>query len=123
MNNLKNKGNIGENIACEYMVKNGYKHIESNYHSRYGEIDIIAEDDKYIVFVEVKTRKSNTVYSGLEAVDSRKATKIMRTAFEYLAKNMTTKQPRFDIITVELIGGKIKHYINAFSEDDCNALF
>ena len=65
---MNETGKKGENYVSEYLKEKGFKIIYRNYHSRYGEIDIICEDEKYIVFVEVKVRKRNSLVKGLEAV-------------------------------------------------------
>ena len=123
MNKSKYVGNLGKKIALNYMIKNGFCHICSNYHSRYGEIDIICENEKYIVFVEVKSRKKGTCYKGVEAVDKNKRLKIIKTAFDYVLKNSIEKQPRFDVIEVEFPSQKIVYYENAFSGDEYDEFF
>ncbi|MEG1061810.1 MAG: YraN family protein [Oscillospiraceae bacterium] len=97
----ENIGRIGEQTASVFLKANGYKIIAMNYHSRFGEIDIIASDDKYIVFAEVKTRAVNALVSGEEAVDRRKQLKLTTTANRYLQANPTDLQPRFDVIVIE----------------------
>lgn len=123
MNRSKEIGNLGEKLAVEFLLRSGFKHVASNYHSRYGEIDIICENEKYIVFVEVKSRKKGTNYPGVEAIDRSKRAKILKTSFDYLLKNPTEKQPRFDVIEVEFPSQKITHYENAFSGDECGEFF
>ena len=126
-NNNKDLGCLGERCAKEYMEKKGFKELVHNYHSRYGEVDIILEDEKYIVFVEVKSRGAKKMFSGAEAVDINKRVKIIKTALMFLSNNVTAKQPRFDVIEVRLSpSGKakvIKHYENAFDGDEYDAFF
>lgn len=119
----KKIGDLGEKLALDYLLENGFKCVSNNYHSRYGEIDIICENEKYIVFVEVKSRKKGTNYPGVEAVDRSKRAKILKTSFDYLLKNPTEKQPRFDVIEVEFPSQKITHYENAFSGDEYGEFF
>ena len=57
-------GEYGEIIAARYLRKHGYIIVEGNYHSKFGEIDLVVEDKKYVVFVEVKTRSEGMKYSG-----------------------------------------------------------
>lgn len=117
---IKEKGTRGENFACEYLRKLGYEITDRNWHSRYGEIDIIARKDEYIVFVEVKTRQYNTMISGAEAVNYRKQKKIAMTAAMYLLDFEEELQPRFDVIEVQLSGENvcgIKHYESAFNTE------
>lgn len=123
MNRTKKIGNLGEKLALDYLLKNDFKHICSNYHSRYGEVDIICENEKYIIFVEVKSRKKGTEYRGVEAVDRNKRIKILKTSFEYLLKNPTEKQPRFDVAEIEFPSRKITYYENAFSGDEYDEFF
>ena len=70
-------GNLGEDFAGNYFKKKGFS-VVRNYHSRYGEIDIIAENEEYVLFVEVKTRKADTMLSPVESVNFRKQQKIIR---------------------------------------------
>lgn len=66
------KGKLGESKVCEYLAERGYTISARNYRIKGGEIDIIAENGDYIAFVEVKTRKPDSMVSGFEAVDRRK---------------------------------------------------
>ena len=115
----KKIGNIGEDAAAIYLQKHGFEIIKRNYFSRYGEIDIIAKKDKYIVFVEVKTRKENAQSKACEALTYSKKNKIVKTAMIYLLYNPVDLQPRFDFIEVETdkFSGNVKfidHIKNAF---------
>ena len=98
----KNKlsGAWGEALAAEYLRKKRYQLIASGYHSRYGEIDLIARDKKFLVFVEVKLRKNPDFANAREYVDRRKQDKIRMTASLYLSENPTRLQPRFDVIEI-----------------------
>lgn len=110
-------GKSGELTAARYLRKNGYKIITANYRCRLGEIDIIAETEKYICFVEVKTRDENFKISPADAVGISKRKKIILTAQLYLAQNETELQPRFDIVEVITKSdkiSKINHIKNAF---------
>ena len=93
-------GAWGETCAAEYLRKKRYKLLAAGYRSRYGEIDLIVSNRKYLVFVEVKLRKSDKFASAFEFVDSRKQERIRTTAAIYLAENPTVLQPRFDVIEV-----------------------
>ena len=112
-------GKFGEDRAVGFLKKNGYTVIARNYRCRVGEIDIIAEKDEYLVFVEVKTRKNDRFGQAREFVTYSKQQKIRRTAQLYLALHETDKQPRFDVIEVYIPGGifggvTIHHLENAF---------
>lgn len=115
-------GALGERAAADYLLKNGFTVTDKNYRCRYGEIDIIAADSHYIVFVEVKTRKDNSLFAGREAVDARKQTKLIKTASIYLGShNVGELQPRFDVAEVVLYNQKdfkikeINYIENAFT--------
>lgn len=106
----------GEEKAARYLKKQGYKIIAKNFQTRFGEIDIIAENKEYIIFVEVKARGENSIAQPKEFVDLRKQRKIIRTAEIYLAENPTEKQPRFDVVEIKKENGKtnLNHIPNAF---------
>ena len=93
-------GAWGEAVAAEFLRKKHYKIIANGYHSRFGEIDLIAENRKYLVFAEVKLRKSSRFAQAREYVDSRKQDRIRVTASIYLSENPTRLQPRFDVIEI-----------------------
>ena len=97
-NNLA--GAWGESLAAEYLRKKRYKLLAAGYRSRFGEIDLIVSDRKFLVFVEVKLRKSSQFAKALEYVDRRKQDRIRTTAQMYLAQNPTVLQPRFDVIEI-----------------------
>lgn len=109
----------GENAASKFLVKQGYEIVIRNYHSRFGEVDIIAQNEKNIIFVEVKTREKNTKFSAKEAVDVQKQKRIAKTALLYLSEHHVNLQPRFDVIEVLVekksdLFIKINHIENAF---------
>ena len=105
-------GRRGEEFAAEYYRKLGYTVSEMNFHSRYGEIDVIAENEFQIVFCEVKTRSSNTRTNPREAVDLKKQQKLTLTAFKYLEKTGCEKIPRFDVFEVWMNEGRVYKYNN-----------
>lgn len=121
-------GRLGEKKAQIYLFKNGYKIIETNFHSRRGEIDIIAQKGDVIAFVEVKTRANNSLIDPVEAVDKTKAKKIIVTAQKYLTDKNIDLQPRFDVCEVMFnrfdMSFKVINYIkNAFSQEGDYAVF
>lgn len=93
-------GAWGEAVAAQYLQKKRYRLIASGYRSRYGEIDLIVQSRKYLVFVEVKLRKSDRFALAKEFVDYRKQERIRSTALMYLQQFPTELQPRFDVIEV-----------------------
>ena len=113
-------GAWGEAVAAEYLRKKHYKIIASGYHSRFGEIDLIARNRKYLIFVEVKLRKSSNFAQAREYVDTRKQDRLRLTASIYLSQNPTNLQPRFDIIEIyapegmATISPEIYHMEDAF---------
>lgn len=100
--NLGAAGQFGEEFTAKYLKKHGYKIIEQNYHSRYGEIDIIAVKNSVIAFVEVKTRTEGARYMPREAVDFYKQQKCIKTAQLFLTQQYTEYQPRFDVSEILL---------------------
>ena len=115
----KEIGNKGEDYTVKYLKKHGYKIIERNYLKRYGEIDIIAENKEYLVFVEVKTRSTNAIARGCEAVNHHKRRCLTKTARVFLSEYDTDKFCRFDISEVYVFSDTLKlqslNYIeNAF---------
>ena len=109
-------GKTSEIIAANYLKKKGYKILKTNYKNKIGEIDIIAKDKDYIVFVEVKARMSRAFGDPLEAIDEQKQWKIRSVANIYLMQNKQTEANcRFDAIAI--LGEKdedIRHIENAF---------
>ena len=93
-------GKWGEAEAAKYLRNKKYKIIGANYKTRFGEIDIIAENKKYIVFVEVKLRKSSEYAEAFEFVTEKKQSRIRTTAEAWLAQNDTDKCVRFDVIEI-----------------------
>ena len=100
MGRSKLTGAWGEAIAAEYLRKKHYRIVASGYHSRFGEIDLIVRNQKYLVFVEVKLRKNGTFASARSYVNRQKQDKIRMTASIYLSENPTHLQPRFDVIEI-----------------------
>ena len=100
MKSNKLTGAWGEALAAEYLRKKRFKILASGYACRFGEIDLIAADRQYLVFVEVKLRKSGSFAKAMEYVDRRKQDRIRVTASLYLSQNPTTLQPRFDVIEI-----------------------
>ena len=117
-NNLA--GAWGEAKAAEYLRKKRYTLVAAGYRSRFGEIDLIVQDRKYLVFVEVKLRKSGSFAKALEYVDRRKRDRIRITASIYLSDHPTELQPRFDVIEIyapegtATISPQIYHMEDAF---------
>lgn len=115
--NLMNKRELGTNyekMACDYLESKEYKIIERNFRTYKGEIDIIASDKEYLVFVEVKFRAKNSFGYSAEAVGVHKQGIIYRVAECYLTLHTEycNKPCRFDVIAID--NNEINHIVNAF---------
>ena len=124
----KTIGDKGEEFAVKHLKKQGYKIVVRNYRKRYGEIDIIAENKEYIVFVEVKTRHENSMTQPVDAVDMRKRMRLIKTASAFLSENETEKFCRFDVCEVYVKSENLKlisiNYIeNAFEQENGYAYY
>lgn len=97
------KGKFYEIKAIEFLRLKGYEILECNFRSRFGEIDIVAQDNKFTSFVEVKARAERSFFSPQEAVDEAKKAKIRKTALFYTA-GRADKYYRFDVL--EIIQGQ-----------------
>lgn len=93
-------GAWGEAVAAEYLRKKRYRIVATGYRCRYGEIDLIVQDRRYLVFVEIKLRRSNRFAEAREFVDTRKQERLRATASLYLDQFPTELQPRFDVVEV-----------------------
>ena len=113
-------GAWGEATAAAYLQKKKYKLEAAGFRCRYGEIDLIVSNKKYLVFVEVKLRKSNRFAEAKEFVDGRKQNRIRTTAEFYLSRYPTSLQPRFDVIEIyapqgrQTLAPQIHHMEDAF---------
>jgi len=108
-----NLGKKGEKISIEFLKKQGYKIVETNYRCSVGEIDIVAKDKDVLCFVEVKTRKSDEYGLPEEAVDRHKQRKLVKVALAYLEEKKVYGQDlRFDVVSV--YPGHIKLIKDAF---------
>ena len=112
-------GRFGERQAAAYLRRKGYKITELNFSCRAGEIDVIAENEKYLVFAEVKLRKNADFGEAREFVTAAKQRRIITTAQMWLCTHESEKQPRFDVIEVYAPEGergsvRVNHIENAF---------
>jgi len=100
-------GRTGENIAADYLERNGYKIICRNFKCRFGELDIIAEKEDVLFFVEVKTASSNSFHYPEEAVTFRKRGHMAKSA-EYFLGDYPDDPPawQFDILAITLFPGQ-----------------
>lgn len=119
-------GRLGEESVCKYLTQRGYTITARNYRIKGGEIDIIAENGDYIAFVEVKSRKPDSLVSGFEAVNKRKRGLIIKTASDYCCKHPCVLQPRFDVAEVTIENGRvlsIDYISNAYDTTGYNFIF
>jgi putative endonuclease len=110
-------GKTGEKLAAAHLVEAGYRIIEQNYHCCFGEIDIVAEEKDTLVFVEVKSRRSDAYGSPQLAVGREKQKKISRIALHYLSEHHLRHRPaRFDVVAVKLLpaGDRVELIRDAF---------
>jgi putative endonuclease len=99
-NDKKLLGAFGEDAACAYLRKKGYKLVGRNFSCRLGEIDIIAQNRRYVVFVEVKLRKNDHFAPAAEFVTPAKQRRVIAAAQLWLTRSPSRLQPRFDVIEV-----------------------
>lgn len=93
-------GKWGEQLVANYLRQRGWRLRETNYRCRLGEIDLIAENQSYLIFVEVKLRKNDRFGCAREAVDHKKQKNLRAAAEMYLSEQSTELQPRFDVAEV-----------------------
>lgn len=114
-------GRWGEAAAADFLKRKGYRLVAAGWQCRYGEIDLIVENRQYLVFAEVKLRKSAGFAAAREFVDARKQERLRTSAELYLSQYPTALQPRFDVVEVYAPQGmqtkrpEIVHWENAFS--------
>lgn len=116
-------GKKGEKVAIKYLKKKGNKIIKKNYWTSFGETDIIAENETFIVFIEVKTRRLTSNIPPSANVTFEKQQKLLKSGFQYIKINNIEKQPRFDVIEVLLTANSLKvesinHLKNAFIQNN-----
>ena len=113
--NKRQTGADYEALAARWLQEQGYEILEKNYRCRQGEIDLIARDGRYLVFIEVKYRKGSRAGHPAEAVDVRKQRRISRSAAYYCYEHRIpeTQACRFDVIGI--LDGKTEHIKDAFA--------
>lgn len=110
-------GKRGEDIAVAYLKSKGYRILQRNYKCLFGEIDIVAKDGNTVVFVEVKSRKSEDFGDPQTAVGWEKKKKISRVSLKYLdEKHLYPCDARFDVVAIKMLpaGNKVELIQNAF---------
>ncbi len=97
---MPKNGALGEAFAAEYLQKQGYAILETNFRTRFGEIDIIAQKGDVLAFVEVKTRAATMLAAPEAAVTFAKQKKLIMAAMQYLQMHPVDLQPRFDVVAI-----------------------
>jgi putative endonuclease len=113
----KRTGKKGEELAALYLAEKGYHIIERNYRCRFGEIDIVAQEGETLVFVEVKSRRSDSYGDPQLAVNREKRKKISLISLAYLSeKRLQNRTARFDVVAVKMLpaGHRVELIRNAF---------
>ncbi len=100
--NVNKLGKAAESAAAAYLTRQGLALKTQNYHCRWGEIDLIMDDDQTLVFVEVRYRKNNSFGHALETIDQKKQKKIIKAALHYTQKNhlFDNTDMRFDVVSL-----------------------
>ncbi|MGX2042015.1 YraN family protein [Methylocaldum sp. MU1018] len=101
------KGRIAEDHALSFLQNRGLRLIERNYRCRYGEIDLVMEDGRIIVFVEVRYRASLQFGGALESVDRRKQAKLLASAVHFLREKRMDRPARFDVAALATANGEL----------------
>lgn len=115
----KNLGSKAEKYVCSYLIKNGFKILKTNFHSKFGEIDIIAQKSDIIIFVEVKFR-NNPKFPISHVINYQKQKKIIQTALNFISNNgLSDFSSRFDVALIvnNLDNYKIDYIKNAFTAE------
>lgn len=109
-------GNKGEKLALQYLQKLGYKILDTNWHARHYEIDIVARDGNELVIVEVKTRTGDCYGHPLEAVNNKKIRRLINAAERYIHQHNINMDTRFDVISIIFADHKfhLEHIKDAF---------
>ena len=98
-------GITGEDLACAELERRGYAILDRRYRSRFGEIDIVCRHDAFLVFVEVRARRTRARGSAVESLTARKQRRIGAMALDYLAYTGNLQQPcRFDVVAIDGFG-------------------
>jgi putative endonuclease len=94
------KGSVAEDLACQYLSRQGLSVIERNYRCRVGELDLIMEDGASLVFVEVRSRRDNRYGTSAETITPTKQRRLIRAAQFFLQQRRLDAPCRFDIIAI-----------------------
>ena len=98
----REQGDYTENLACQFLESKGFKLLHRNFHSRFGEIDLVMQHNDSLVFIEVRYRRTNDFGSGAETITPAKQSKLIKTASVYLQQHakMNKYPARFDVVSI-----------------------
>lgn len=102
------RGAIGEQAAVDYLRQNGFMIVERNYRIGRSEVDIIALRYDELHFVEVKTRKYNSLTAPEEAITGQKMRAMRRAASAYMAQRYSSLEPKFSLIAIDMVGERVE---------------
>lgn len=94
------RGEKSEQLACDYLLKQGLQLIDKNFQCKYGELDLIMKDSESLVIVEVRFRKSNKYGGALESITPKKQSRIVATTQYYLSTHKVNSPVRFDVVAM-----------------------
>ena len=117
------KGRTGEELAAEFLSKQGIEIIERNYHTKFGEIDLIGFDKSTIIFIEVKLRSNDNFGSPVEAVTQAKLKRIYNSALWYISEHKSNYDYRFDVIAIRKDNIKRCYHLEWFKNQNLIDLF
>lgn len=113
----REEGRTGEDEAEKILKRKGYRILERNFRTRFGEIDIVAEDKDCLVFVEVKKRNTRAFGNPFHAVNRQKRQHLVKSALLYMkSHDAFNKRVRFDVVGIE--EGSVKVIRNAFMMEE-----
>lgn len=119
MGKTQQLGKKAEEFACQYLLNHGLKLVDRNYQCRVGEIDLIMQDEKYLIFIEVRYRQNIYFGNGVESVTNTKQKKLIKTASYYLQQKKLDEKIncRFDVVSLSLkkLTPELEWIKNAFS--------
>ena len=112
-------GRLAEDKALEYLIKAGLKFVARNYSCHTGEVDLIMRDKEFLVFIEVRSRKSERFGGGVGSITYAKRQKIIKTTSHYIIKHKVSDKysTRFDVISIDGALGTISWIKDAFGTD------
>ncbi len=113
-------GRAGEALAAALLERKGYRIVARNFHCRGGELDLVAQKDDILAFVEVRTRRRGSMVAPVETVTAAKRKKVVAAAYAFLERNpqlAEALQPRFDLVLVEAAGEQPEHWQTEHLQD------